>query len=101
MLVVQDYFSKWPFAMPLSDQTADKIVRALRDQVLTLVGPPQRLYSDQGKKFENQLLSELYKAFGLTKSRTTPCHPMGDGLVEHMNISILNMLCSLVDREGD
>ena len=26
MLVVQDCFSKWPFAMPLSDQTANKIV---------------------------------------------------------------------------
>ena len=101
MLVVQDYFSKWPFAVPLSDQTADKIVRALRDQVFTLVGPPQRLHSDQGRNFESQVLSELCKAFGVTKSRTTPYHPMGDGLVERMNRSILNMLRSLVDREGE
>ena len=25
MLVVQDYFSKWPFAVPLPDQTANKM----------------------------------------------------------------------------
>ena len=86
MLVVQDYFSKWPFAVPLSDQTANKIVQALiKDQVFTLVGPPQRLHSDQGRNFESQILSELCKAFGVTKSRKTPYHPMGNGLVEWMN----------------
>jgi len=37
MLVAQDYFSKWPFTAPLSDQTANKIVQALMDQVFTLV----------------------------------------------------------------
>ena len=97
MLVVQDYFSKWPFSVPLSDQTANKIVRALKDLVFTLVGPPQRLHSDQGRNFESQILNELCKAFGVTKSRTTPYHPMGDGLVEWMDRS---MLRGLVDREG-
>ena len=72
MLVVQDYFSKWPFAVPLSDQTSNKIVRALKDQVFTLVRPPpQRLHSDQGRNFESRILSELCKAFGITKSQTT------------------------------
>ena len=101
MLVVQDYFSKWPFAIPLSDQTAGKIARALKDQVFTLVGPPQRLHSDQGKNFESQILSVLCKAFGVAKSRTTPYHPMGDGLVEGMNRSILNLLHGLVHKVED
>ena len=51
--------------------------------------------------FESQILSELCKAFGVTKSRTTPYHPMGDGLVERMNRSILNLLRGLVQQEGD
>jgi len=38
-LVAQDYFSKWPFAVPLSDQIAVNIAHALKDQVFTLVGP--------------------------------------------------------------
>lgn len=101
MLVVQDYFSKWPFAIPLSDQKADTIVRILKDQVFTLMGPPQRLHSDQGKSFESHILSELCRAFGVTKSHTTPYHPMGDGLVERMNRSILNLLRGLVEKEGD
>ena len=48
-----------------------------------------------------QILSELCEAFSVTKSRTTPYHPMGDGLVERMNRSILNLLRDLVDREED
>ena len=72
LLVIQDYFSKWPFAILLPDQKAERIVRALKDQVFTLVGPPQRLHSDQGRNFESYILSELCKAFGVTKSRTTP-----------------------------
>ena len=46
LLVAQDYFSKWPFVVALPDQKAATIVTALRDQVFTMVGPPQRLHSD-------------------------------------------------------
>ena len=48
ILVIQDYFSKWPFARALPDQKAERIVQILRDDVFALVGPPQRLHSDQG-----------------------------------------------------
>ena len=92
ILVAQDYFSKWPFAQSMPDQKADRIVKILRDQVFTLVGPPKQLHSDQGQNFESHILSELCKAFQVTKSHTTPYHPMGDGLVERMNRSLLNLL---------
>ena len=42
LLVAQDYFSKWLFAMAVPDQTAERIVKVLRDEVLTFVGPPTR-----------------------------------------------------------
>ena len=92
ILIVQDYFSKWPLAMRMLDQKPDTIVRILKDHVFTLVGPPQRLRLDQGRNFESQILSELCKAFGVTKSRT---------MVERMNRSILNLLQGLVQQEGD
>ena len=43
LLVAQGYFSKWPFATPMPDQTVERIVRILRDEVFTVVGPPQKL----------------------------------------------------------
>ena len=101
LLVIQDYFSKWPFAIPLPDQKAERIVKVLRDQVFTLFGPPLQLHSDQGRNFESYILSQLCKAFGVTKTHTTPYHPMGDGLVERMNRSLLNLLRTLVGKDGD
>ena len=101
VLVVQDYFSKWPFACAMPDQKADRIVQVLRDDVFSLVGPPQKLHSDQGRNFESRILADLCAAFGVKKSRTTPYHPMGDGLVERMNRSLLTLLRSYTEREGD
>ena len=101
LLVAQDYFSKWPFAIALPDQKAATIVRVLGDQVFTMVGPPQRLHLDQGRNFESHILSELHKAFKVEKSHTTPYHPMGDGLVERMNHSLLSLLRTLTERQND
>ena len=48
MLVAQDYFSKWPFALPIPDQNAERVVQVLKDDIFSLVRPPQKLHSDQG-----------------------------------------------------
>ena len=101
ILVAQDYFSKWPFAVPMPDQKAERIVRILKDQLFTVVGPPEKLHSDQGRNFESHVLQELCKAFRISKSRTTPYHPMGDGLVEQMNRTLLNLLRTYTEDHGD
>ena len=77
LLGVQDFFSKWPFACAMPDLKADRIVQVLRDDVFSLVGPPQKLHSDQGRNFESRILADLCAAFGVKKSRTTPYHPHG------------------------
>ena len=101
ILVVQDYFSKWPFAFAMTDQKADRIVQLLKDNVFAPVGPPTKLHSDQGRNFESRILSDLCAAFGAKKSHTTPYHPMGDGLVERMNRSLLNLLRAYTDNTHD
>jgi len=59
LLVAQDYFSMWPFAMPMPDQKAERIVKILKDHIFTVVGP-------QGHNFESQILADLCKAFQIT-----------------------------------
>ena len=97
LLVAQDYFSKWPFVRALPDQKADTIVQTLRDEIFSLVGPPQKLHSDQGRNFESKILGDLCKAFGAKKVSHNPYHPMGDGLVERMNRSLLNLFHSHIN----
>ena len=97
ILVVQDYFSKWPFAFAMTDQKADRIVQLMKDNVFALVGPLTKLYSDQGRNFESHILSDLCATFGVPKSHTNPYQPKGDGFVERMNRSLLNLLRTYTD----
>ena len=51
MLVVGDYFTKWIDAIPLPDEEASTIARALLDRVFSTFGLPEQIHSDQGRKF--------------------------------------------------
>ena len=78
--------------LPHARPKAETIVQILLDDVFRVIGTPQKLHSDQGQNFESHIMTDLCKAFGVKKSRTTPYHPMGDGLVKRMNRSLLTLL---------
>lgn len=84
ILVMQDYFTKWPVAVPMKDETAETIIKILID-TFSIYGIPTYLHSDQGPSFESTLLKRTCQAFGIQKTRTTAYHPQGDGLVERAN----------------
>jgi len=100
LLVVQDYFTKWADAIPLPNQKAVTITKALVNLFATM-GLPQILHSDQGQNFESAILKQTLDAFGVQKSRTTAYHPQGDGLVERFNRSLLQLLRTYIDKESD
>ena len=65
-------------------------------------GFPARLHSDQGRNFENSVIKELCILAGVEKSRTTPYYPMGNGMVEQFDQTLLNMLGTLDNqKKGD
>ena len=100
LLVVQDYFTKWAETFPMPDQTAKRIT----DILVTLcarMGLPRIIHSDQGSNFESTILQQTLQAFGITKSHTTAYHPQGDGMVERLNRSILQLLRAYVTKESD
>ena len=78
-----------------SKTAADKI---FNDLVLRF-GFPTRIHHDQGPEFESQLMRQLYKLSGVKMSHTTPYHPMGDGQVERLNRTIINMLKNLAGKQ--
>ena len=58
-------------------------------------GFPKHLHSDQGRNFESRTIQELCRLTGIQKSRTTPYHPMGNGIAKRFNSTLLNMFGTL------
>ncbi|GBO17450.1 Transposon Ty3-I Gag-Pol polyprotein [Araneus ventricosus] len=98
VLVLMDYFTKWPEAIPIPDQEASTVAEELVRSWISGYGVPMILHSDQGTNFNSALFTELCKLLGILKTRTTALHPESDGMVERFNRTILNHLSLFVSR---
>ena len=61
VLVVSDYFTKWVKVYAIPNQEASTVARKLMDEMFCKFSPPEQLHSDQGRKFESELISEICK----------------------------------------
>ena len=94
ILVCIDYFTRWPEAYALPDMTAPTVAKAFVHGWVSRFGVPDRIHTDQGPQFESKLFADLCTLLDVRKSRTTPYHPAGDGLVERMNRTLITTLRS-------
>ena len=95
ILVITDHFTRYALAIPTRNQLAKTTAKALFDNFIVHYSFPERLHSDRGQNFESKVIQELCKIAGMKKSRTTPYHPMGNGMVEKFNSTLLRMLRTL------
>ena len=99
ILVITDHFSRYAQAIPTRNQTAQTTARVLFDNFFIHCGFPAKLHSDKGANFESNTIKKLYQIAGIQKTRTTPYHAMGNGMVERFNKTLLNMMGTLPEQQ--
>uniref|UniRef100_W5MTL5 Integrase catalytic domain-containing protein n=1 Tax=Lepisosteus oculatus TaxID=7918 RepID=W5MTL5_LEPOC len=83
VLVAMDYFTKWPEAYALPDQSAPTVADALLERMFARLG---------------EVFARVCQHLGITKTRTTPLYPQSDGLMERFNRTLATQLATLVSR---
>ena len=95
VLIVCDHFTRFVQAYGTKSKSAKAAATKLFNEFVLQFGFPKRIHHDRGKEFNNNLFKELHRLGGISISNTTPYHPMGNGQLERMNRTFINMLKSL------
>ena len=92
VVVVQDLFTKWPFAFAVPDQKTERLARLLAEEVIPCFGVPEALLSDRGANLLSHLMNEICGMLGIKKLNTTSYHPQCDRAVERFNQTLKTAL---------
>ena len=98
IVVMIDYFIKFPFAYALKEISAETEANVLMPQVICLFGVPTSLHSNQGSNFESNVFKSLCALVNISKTRTTPYAPWSNGETERMNKTLMIMLKCMVEE---
>uniref|UniRef100_A0A9J8CRS1 Gypsy retrotransposon integrase-like protein 1 n=1 Tax=Cyprinus carpio carpio TaxID=630221 RepID=A0A9J8CRS1_CYPCA len=91
ILVIVDYATRYPEAIPLWKATAKAIAQELF-LLCSRVGIPAEILTDQGTPFMSRLMVDLCRLLKVKQLRTMIYHPQTDGLVERFNQTLKQML---------
>src|SRR3954454_16636756 len=103
IVTAMDYMTKWPKARALSEATAEQVANFIYEDIICRHGCPQKILSDRGTHFNNQLITRLMEKFQIKHNLSIPYHSQTNGLVERFNRTLSESLAKLVthDKEWD
>lgn len=91
-----DYFTKFVEMVPLRNQEATTLARAVVEKICAVYGSPLRLLSDRGPSFESEIFQQMCKMLGVEKIRTTSSEPRTNGLIERYHRTMNAMIGKVV-----
>ncbi len=91
ILVILDYATRYPEAIPLRKATSKAIAQELF-LLCSRVGIPSEILTDKGTPFISRLMADLCRLLQVRQIKTTVYHPQTDGLVERFNQTLKQML---------
>src|SRR5688572_27655923 len=93
---MMDNFSKYVEAVPMANQEAVSVAKALVENVIVRYGASLQILTDQGTNFEGHLFQELCRLLGIDKVRMSSYHPSENGLIERFHRTLNAMLGKII-----
>ena len=79
LLTLKDVFSKWFEAIPLSNTTSEKVLRALQT-LYTRFGYPLQVHTDNATYFRSQAMREAFQRAGIRLTFTPTYNPQSNSV---------------------
>ena len=98
ILIITDHFTKFAQAYPAKNQKAVTTAKLVLD-FIRRHGFPEKFHSDQDQNFVGKVIKNLYKLTGIKQTKTTPYHPMGNGILERFNLTLKSMVGTLTNEK--
>lgn len=82
IMLITDGMSKFTELCPLRNMTATSVVKNIERNWIARHGIPSTLLTDQGTQVDGVEIRDMCEKYGITKKRSSPYHPEGDGISE-------------------
>lgn len=99
MTLINDYSRKvWVYILKHKDEAFEKFKEWVTEQEIKKGKSVKHLKTDNGLEYLCEEFQEYSKSKGITRHITVPANPQHNGLVERMNMTILEKVrCMLAD----
>lgn len=81
-LLFVDHFTRFAIMVPTQNKKAETVAAAIIQDVVTRVGTPLQLHSDNGSEFHNNIMSTLASRMKVRVTFSPPYRPQSNGIVE-------------------
>lgn len=98
MIIALDHFSRYVFLKAVPNATAIALVKFLEKDIFLPYGTPERLFSDNGRQLESNLLANLLQKYGV-KHEFTPKYSPQANASERVNRSLLMAVRSYIKSD--
>ncbi|XP_075640709.1 uncharacterized protein LOC142612510 [Castanea sativa] len=98
ILAATDYFSKWAEAVPFREVKKETVVNFIRNHLIYRYGVPRYIITDNGKPFQNRLMTELWEKFAFKQYNSSMYNAPANGLAKAFNKTLDSLLKKMVSK---
>jgi len=87
-----DHFTKFAFAVPMSNIDSENVARVLIERWIAYFGCPMEIHSDKGSNLVSELIRNVYRLLNIKQSNSLPYVPRQNGAAEKLVSTLKGMV---------